>query len=73
MTPHFARLNAALPEFGIKMDPKLAEQFFGSGTGTVGSRTGPPGFKGQIRGKRHLDVQNEVSHDRNRLEPFKTV
>ena len=30
-------------------------------------------FKGQIRVKRHLDVQNEVSHDRNRLEPFRTV
>ena len=35
VTPHFARLNAALPEFAIKMDPKLAEPFFGSGTGTV--------------------------------------
>ena len=35
VTPHFACLNATLPEFAIKMDPKLAEPFFGSGTGTV--------------------------------------
>ena len=41
VTPHFARLNATLPEFAIKMDPKLAEPFFGSGTGTVRFQTVP--------------------------------
>ena len=41
LTPRFARLNDALPKFGIKMDPKLAEPFFGSGTGTVRFQTVP--------------------------------
>ena len=42
VTPHFARLTAALPEFGIKMDPKFVEPFFGSGTRTVRFQTVPP-------------------------------
>ena len=42
VTSFFAGLNAALPEFYLKNGPKLVEPFFGSRTGTVRFRRGPP-------------------------------
>ena len=75
-TLYFSSHHYNPPKMGyhwVRGDPRITPRW-APGTGTERFRfqnrkTVPPlihFFKGQIRIKQHLNVQNEVSHDRNR-------